>query len=80
MKPMDNVSELVTEVFSKILTEEQFAGFNLEASMDDVDGWDSLNFLNIIMELENAFNIRIDGLDAATMTSVPNILEYLQNT
>ena len=80
MKPMDDASELVTEVFRKILTDEQFAGFNLEASMDDVDGWDSLNFLNIIMALESALNIRIDGLDAATLTSVPNMLEYLKNT
>jgi acyl carrier protein len=79
MKPVKSVSDAVTEVFRKVLTEEQFAGFNLGASMDEVDGWDSLNFLSIIVELENAFDIRIDGLDAANMTSVPNILEYLEN-
>jgi len=79
MKPVNSVPDAVTEVFRKILTDEQFAGFNLGATMDEVDGWDSLNFLNIIVELENAFEIRIDGLDAATLTSVPNILEYLEN-
>lgn len=75
---IDNSLERIEAVFKSVLTEEQAASFSPTASTDDIDGWDSLNFLSIIMGLENEFNIRIDGLDAATMTSVPNILEYLE--
>ncbi len=46
--------------------------------MDDIDGWDSMTHLAIIVGLEAEFNLRIDGLDAASMISVPSILEYLR--
>jgi acyl carrier protein len=76
----DSTLDRVKSVFGSVLTGEQLEKFNANATMDDIDGWDSLNFLNIIMGLEHEFNIRIDGLDAATMTSVPDILEYLEKT
>ena len=79
MKMMDKLLNRVESIFKTVLSEEQASGFTPSASMDDIDGWDSLNFLSIIMGIENEFSIRIDGLDAAAMTSVPNILEYLKN-
>jgi len=60
-----------------MLTEEQMGALHPEATMDDVEGWDSLNFLDMIMGLERIFGIRIDGLDAANLTSIPNIVEYI---
>ena len=76
---MNNVLDRVEAVFKTVLTNEQSTGFDAKATMDDIDGWDSLNFLSIIMGLEGEFDIRIDGLDAATLTSVPNMLEYLES-
>ena len=73
----DEIYQSVADVFRTMLTEEQMQALNPKATMDDVEGWDSLNFLDMIMGLEGAFNIRIDGLDAANLTTVPNIIEYL---
>ena len=75
----DELYERVAKVFQGVLTEQEFAAFNPEASMDDVEGWDSLSFLDVIMALEGEFNVRIDGLDAASLTSVASILAYLRN-
>jgi len=73
----DEIYERVSHVFRTMLTEEQMGALNPQATMDDVEGWDSMNFLEMIMGLESAFGIRIDGLDAASLTSIPNIIEYL---
>jgi acyl carrier protein len=75
----DEIFQRVSDVFRTMLSEEQMGALNPEATMDDVDGWDSLNFLEMIMGLERTFGIRIDGLDAAYLTSVPNIIEYLRS-
>ena len=74
----DDIYVRVEGIFRVMLGEEHFRTFHATATMDDVDGWTSLTFLEMIMALENEFNIRIDGLDAANLTSVPNILEYLK--
>jgi len=75
----DEIYQRVSDVFRTMLSEEQMGALNPDATMDDVDGWDSLNFLEMIMGLERTFGIRIDGLDAAYLTSVPNIIEYLRS-
>jgi acyl carrier protein len=75
----DDIYQRVAGVFRTMLTEEQMGALNAEATMDDVDGWDSLNFLDMIMGLEATFGIRIDGLDAANLTSIPNIIEYVRS-
>lgn len=75
----DEIYQRVENIFHNILTEEQMQALNPRATMDDVEGWDSLNFLDMIMGLESTFNIRIDGLDAASLTTIPNIIEYLES-
>lgn len=74
----DDVYARVEQIFQAMLGEKDFESFHAAATMDEVDGWSSLTFLEMIMALEGEFNIRIDGLDAANLTSVPNILEYLK--
>jgi acyl carrier protein len=75
----DEIYQRVADVFRTMLTEEQMQALSPAATMDDVEGWDSLNFLDMIMGLESTFSIRIDGLDAANLTTIPDIIEYLQS-
>ena len=75
----DDTYQRIEDVFRSMLSDEQMGALSPEATMDDVEGWDSLNFLEMIMGLESAFSIRIDGLDAANLTSIPSIIEYLRS-
>ena len=75
----DEIYERVSDVFRTMLTDEQMGALKPDATMDEVDGWDSLNSLDMIMGLESTFGIRVDGLDAASLISIPNILEYLRS-
>jgi acyl carrier protein len=75
----DAIYVRVENIFRDILTDQQFETLHPTATMDDVDGWDSMSFLEIIMALESEFNIDIDVLDAAKLVSIPNILDYLRS-
>ena len=65
-------------VFAVVLPAEQLESFGPDSTMDNTEGWDSLNFLEVIMGIESQFDVRVDGLDAANMISVANILAYLE--
>jgi len=54
----------------------------LESSMEDIPEWDSLKQIQLIIALEEQFNIAIDFSDTLDMTSLPaiknKILKYLK--
>jgi acyl carrier protein len=43
----------------------------------DVEKWDSVAHLDLISELENEFGVRFDLEDMATLTSLPQLLRWL---
>lgn len=68
----------VQSVFASVIGEDAAAKMTQESTMDDVEGWDSMNFINLVIAMETEFGIRIDGLDAISLVTVPGILEYLE--
>lgn len=45
----------------------------------DLEAWDSLGHVHIMIALENAFDIYMDVEDFAEIDGVPAILEYLES-
>ena len=48
-----------------------------DASQDSVNNWDSLQQLNLVLALEQTFNVHFKPEEFAIMTSVEKILEQL---
>ena len=48
-----------------------------DASQDSVRNWDSLQQLNLVLALEQTFNVRFKPEEFAAMTSVKKVLEQL---
>lgn len=44
----------------------------------DLPSWDSLGHVNLMMSLEQTFDIQLDVEDFPKLTSVPAILEHLK--
>lgn len=44
----------------------------------DIAAWDSLGHVNIMMSLEQVFDVQLEVEDFPKLTSVPAILEYLK--
>ena len=45
---------------------------------EDLAGWDSLGHVNLMMALEQTFDVQLDVEDFPKLNSVPAILEYLR--
>lgn len=59
--------------------------FNLRAEQivpelikEDVGNWDSLKQMDLVVSIEQKFNISLEIMDIAKMDSVANIIEVLQ--
>ena len=48
-----------------------------DASQDSINNWDSLQQLNLVLALEQSFNVHFKPEEFAIMTSVEKILEQL---
>tara|TARA_R110002124_G_scaffold76532_5_gene205060 strand:+ start:22848 stop:23084 length:237 start_codon:yes stop_codon:yes gene_type:complete len=48
-----------------------------DATMEDIEEWDSLGHVHIMVALEQAFDLYMDVEDFAELDSVPAILQYL---
>ena len=48
------------------------------STAEDVAGWDSLGHVNLMMSIEQTFDVQLDVEDFPKLTSVPAILEYLK--
>ena len=51
---------------------------NKSTSMDNVDSWDSLKHINLILELEQEFKISLDTKEIESMLSFNEILKTLK--
>ena len=47
------------------------------STMEDIEEWDSLGHVHIMVALEQAFDLYMDVDDFAELDSVPTILRYL---
>lgn len=45
---------------------------------DDVEGWDSVGHLNLMLMLEDTFAVRLDVPDMERLTSVAAIVRFLE--
>jgi acyl carrier protein len=66
----ERIKEVVKRTF-------ELTGVDDDISMTNCDKWDSLNHLNLMIELESEFNISIEPEDIAVMRSLGEIEQIL---
>jgi acyl carrier protein len=50
-----------------------------DSTMEEIEEWDSLGHVHIMVALEQAFDLYMDVDDFAELDSVPAILRYLES-
>lgn len=66
---MRNLNEILEEVLE--------CEFFDDISKDNCESWDSINHVNIILELQDEYDIKIDHHDIDKLLSYRTILSYL---
>ena len=74
---MSEISKKVTDIIVEKLAVEE-SEVTVEASFTKDLGADSLDTVELIMELEKAFNISIPDDDAEKIATVGDAIEYLE--
>jgi acyl carrier protein len=52
---------------------------NANSAQNQVPEWDSVAHLNLMLALEDTFNVRLTVQDMQRLTSVPDILRHLED-
>jgi len=71
-----NSSE-VKEILAKVLEIDITTIFD-NATQKDIAKWDSLQHLNLIVEIEDKYDISIDPEDISEMLSIDKIIEIIK--
>lgn len=68
--------EKLQDIFRNAFSSE--VEINLETTKDNLPDWDSINHLNLIVEIEDSLNIHFQPDEIESMKSVKVLLELIQ--
>ena len=76
---MDNIFERIRSVIVEQLGIEDIETVTLETTFIDDLGADSLDVVELIMALEEEFDIEIPETEAENITSIGDVVEYIKS-
>ncbi len=68
-----NLSPKLIDVFSRRFGEQYRACLTVETDMDDIEEWDSLSFIDLVMDLEDAFEVEFTNSESSQMFQLGHI-------
>lgn len=68
----------LNEIFCEVFDDDEIR-ITEEMTANDVDGWDSLSHVNLIVTIETKFNIRFSQKDLLTFRNVGDLLKSIQS-
>jgi len=68
-----NIKEVLEPIFRQVFDDEQIK-LAAEMTADDVDGWDSLSHVNLIVAIESKLKIRFTQKELLTFRCVGDLM------
>ena len=72
------VYEKLADLFCQVFDEDSIV-LTPQLSAKDVEGWDSLTHLRLILTIEKAFKIRFSTADIANLKNVGDLAALIEN-
>jgi len=72
MELQDRLNQVFREVF-----DNDDINIALDTTANDIDGWDSLSHVNLIVAIETKFNIRFSNKELMTFKNVGDLLNCI---
>jgi len=68
----------LNEIFCQVFDEDDLQ-ISPEMTANDVDGWDSLSHINLIVAVESAFKIRFNQKELLTFKNIGDLLASIES-
>jgi acyl carrier protein len=72
----EQVYERLNKVFREMFDDDTIT-LNDKTTAKDVDGWDSLTYMSLIMEIESEFDMKFSVKDIISMQSVGEMVDII---
>ena len=72
----DEVMEKVTEIFRDVFDDEDIIITN-ETNSDDIEDWDSLEHITLIISMEKEFNMKFDIKEVNKLENVGQMIDLI---
>ena len=69
--------ERLNQVFCEVFDDEDLK-INLEMTANDVEGWDSLSHINLIVAIETRFDIRFKQREVLLFKNIGDLFKCIQ--
>ena len=73
-----NIMDSLTEVFRAVFEDDAII-LKPEMTANDVQGWDSLSHVVLILAIENRFKIKFNHKELLTLKNVGDLLKSIEN-
>lgn len=72
---MDTITKL-NGIFCQVFDDDAIE-IARDTTADDIDGWDSLSHMNLIVAVEMGFNIRFNAKDVRALKDVGDLIDII---
>lgn len=69
------MEEKILNVLKEVL---EVNDIDITVSQENCEAWDSLRQLNVVLELEDAFNVSFEPEEIAEMKDIPSIKRFIE--
>ena len=75
---MDPIYEKMTGIFHDVFDDDSIV-LTPELTADDVDEWDSLNHVRLILTVQKAFDIKFSAAQTASLKNVGDLVDLIRS-
>ena len=73
-----SILEPLNEIFCEVFDDDDIE-LSAEMTADDIDGWDSLSHVNLIVTIETRFKIRFTQKELLTFKNVGDLMKSIES-
>jgi acyl carrier protein len=74
---VENVKEIVLDIIADVAPDEELDGLDTAASLREQLDLDSMDFLDIVMELRKRHKVEVPSEDYSRLATLDSCVEYL---
>jgi acyl carrier protein len=74
----DEIKVKLTDIFRSIFDDDSIV-LSVASNADDIEEWDSLNQIKILLACEQIFKIKVNARQVSTLENVGQMIDYLDS-